>query len=1188
MKHSIPILKILLIYLVLTLGQVNAQTYINKEWVQNYGSPDAIEWSSTFKDFWGNINTIGNTQVSGQRANILITRFDNQGGIVWQSNWDGPRNGSEYGVDLVGDDNLGYIYAVGASNYTNDTSFDITLLKYDASGNLIWETSYDGAGKNDYPIKITMDDSGGLYVTGSSETSTTGFDFITLKFDTSGALIWDSRYDFNHHLDVAADILTDPTGSIITVTGGSEDSVGIWDYTTITYDMFGSEIDINREPAGNDIKKPRDIVRDNNGNYYITGVYNNGTDDDIKLIKLDSTLNTVWVSVYNNSVGGTNEESNALSIDENGYLYIGGWQQNPGAGERTFLILKFDQNGDFIWEQTLWPDENKPISEATDLNISGGYVNVIGFCSNSNNSDIVTARFATDDGELNFIKIWENSFNSIDFPTDIVQEGKDIYVTGRTTVNNGVRWVIVKYSLHESDTAMLRDSLGLAVLCKNQLIVRFDHNIVKKDVIDNTNFNFREFGLISDFLKDSASEAVLNKLQKFSYESNFLLLKIFKALRTTDTLTISRLNEPIHIPKFWATFVLELPEGNNINEVADSLNTLFPLIKYVHPNLVAIPESATNDSLYLDNQASLHPTTSFDSAHINIEPAWNITEAKPNIRVGIFDDGLFWKHKDFGYTGTASSSVIVGGWDFEKSAMLKSTDAVGSHGTPCAGIFGAIKNNKIGIAGISGRDSSDIKTGVSIYGIKIYPVLGPLYSNPLNYIADAIVETSIYDPNNNPALNYRYGLNVSNNSWRFSEMHPAYYTDTNLTLLNEAVHFANRLKVTYVAIRGNEGYPNKAYPGIIDDDWVLCVGGTGVTGGYKYAITGDPTEQWEPSYGPEVDVSAPATQKLIRTLGSSGGYQDWNGTSAAAPHVTGVVSLLMSYLNKSSDSYENLSPEDIEYILQMTATDVETIGPDNYTGHGRLNGGAALQAVKKGAYKLIHCSSDSLTNSKLISLYSSNQIVTLTERYKNYGDKWFKPGPYKVNTYKIDATVNYTIGSNDSIKAKWPRPSSSNLLPLFDVNKKLVPRERILLNTVNQNSASLTGYIYRVSDTLGNFLGWWPFDTIQIEPQFAYSLLLKNKLYGKISQVGKVVNNVKIFPNPCSQHQSINITIDEQESIEISLYDVSGRLVKAVCHEKVWPGEQSYNIDLGNLCPGIYIYTIKIGSKQLHTKVIKE
>jgi len=346
-----------------------------------------------------------------------------------------------------------------------------------------------------------MDNYGGLYVTGSSEAAVTGFDFITLKFDTSGVLIWDSRYDFNHRVDVAADILTDPRGSIITVTGGSEDSMGIWDYTTITYDMFGSETDVNREPSGNDIKKPRDIVRDNNGNYYITGVYNNGTDDDIKLIKLDSTLNTVWVSVYNNSGGGTNEESNALSIDENGYFYIGGWQQNPGAEERTFLILKFDQNGDFIWEQTLWPDENKPISEATDFNISGDYVNVIGFCSNSKNSDIVTSRYTTDDGELDFIKIWENSLHSIDYPSDIVQDGQDIYVSGRTTDNYGVHWVIVKYSLHELDTALLIDTTGKAICAKNQLIVRFDDKVVRPETTNNTNSKSIEFGTISDFFK---------------------------------------------------------------------------------------------------------------------------------------------------------------------------------------------------------------------------------------------------------------------------------------------------------------------------------------------------------------------------------------------------------------------------------------------------------------------------------------------------------------------------------------------------------------------------------------------------------------------------------------------------------------------------------------------------------------
>jgi len=70
---------LLFISLILLTTFLNAQTYINKEWVENYGSPDSIDWTSTHNDIWGNINIIGNTLVTGQRANLLLSSFDNSG-----------------------------------------------------------------------------------------------------------------------------------------------------------------------------------------------------------------------------------------------------------------------------------------------------------------------------------------------------------------------------------------------------------------------------------------------------------------------------------------------------------------------------------------------------------------------------------------------------------------------------------------------------------------------------------------------------------------------------------------------------------------------------------------------------------------------------------------------------------------------------------------------------------------------------------------------------------------------------------------------------------------------------------------------------------------------------------------------------------------------------------------------------
>lgn len=77
-----------------TVSLTSAQPYINRELVNSYGSPDTIEWQATTKDFM-NLITVGNTLVTNQHANILITKIDEIGMLVWQHDWDGTQSGSD-------------------------------------------------------------------------------------------------------------------------------------------------------------------------------------------------------------------------------------------------------------------------------------------------------------------------------------------------------------------------------------------------------------------------------------------------------------------------------------------------------------------------------------------------------------------------------------------------------------------------------------------------------------------------------------------------------------------------------------------------------------------------------------------------------------------------------------------------------------------------------------------------------------------------------------------------------------------------------------------------------------------------------------------------------------------------------------------------------------------------------------
>lgn len=97
------------------------------------------------------------------------------------------------------------------------------------------------------------------------------------------------------------------------------------------------------------------------------------------------------------------------------------------------------------------------------------------------------------------------------------------------------------------------------------------------------------------------------------------------------------------------------------------------------------------------------------------------------------------------------------------------------------------------------------------------------------------------------------------------------------------------------------------------------------------------------------DVVAPgvAITSTVPPSGGAGGlvaskslfYGSLSGTSMAAPHVAGVVAMML-------ESNPDLAPIDVKRILMATAQDLGAAGPDNETGYGFVNAIAAMQVVE--------------------------------------------------------------------------------------------------------------------------------------------------------------------------------------------------------------------------------------------------
>jgi len=84
------------------------------------------------------------------------------------------------------------------------------------------------------------------------------------------------------------------------------------------------------------------------------------------------------------------------------------------------------------------------------------------------------------------------------------------------------------------------------------------------------------------------------------------------------------------------------------------------------------------------------------------------------------------------------------------------------------------------------------------------------------------------------------------------------------------------------------------------------------------------------------DISAPGVD--VRSAWSNGGYGNSGGTSMAAPHVAGVVALILQ-------ACPDLTPEEVHTIIFDTAFDLGPAGEDNDYGNGMIDAWAAVQAA---------------------------------------------------------------------------------------------------------------------------------------------------------------------------------------------------------------------------------------------------
>jgi len=167
--------------------------------LQRYDADGNLIWSQ----FWGpigvNIGTQGSrvvvsgdgiyvagiTEVVDGNQDALIMRYDPAGNLIWSRTWGGSGYEGASGVVVSGND----IYVVGTTSSFGAGKYDVFLLKYDSSGNLMWDKTWGGS-EDDEAADMFISNNY-LYVAAGTKSFGAGDrDAVILKTDLSGNPIW--------------------------------------------------------------------------------------------------------------------------------------------------------------------------------------------------------------------------------------------------------------------------------------------------------------------------------------------------------------------------------------------------------------------------------------------------------------------------------------------------------------------------------------------------------------------------------------------------------------------------------------------------------------------------------------------------------------------------------------------------------------------------------------------------------------------------------------------------------------------------------------------------------------------------------------------------------------------------------------------------------------------------------------
>ena len=350
---------------------------------------------------------------------------------------------------------------------------------------------------------------------------------------------------------------------------------------------------------------------------------------------------------------------------------------------------------------------------------------------------------------------------------------------------------------------------------------------------------------------------------------------------------------------------------------------------------------------------------------ISVCDAWNYSTGR-NVKIAIVDTGIDQEHDDLRDNIISELSYNT------ENGLSPCTLWWNYHGTHCAGIAAAIKDN--------GRDIAGIAPEAKI--IPIYNKLEGRVTNLQQQMANGIMWA------------YQHGADIISNSWGF----PTRCSFIDDAILNAFRYGRNGKGCVIVFATGNDSINSISYPANCNDT-ILAVGSIKRTG----------VRAEDSQYGMGLDLVAPG-DSIVSTIPEhhTGAM---SGTSMACPHVAGVAALVL-------ERNPGLTVTEVNSIICRNAKKISGVNFNETKPDGSWNeeyGYGLVDAYSSviNTPKIVYIQNDTITGTQTISadkIYVGKDVTDMKEQ----GDVILGPGNFtlKSKLVIIKNSTTVPLGTN--------------------------------------------------------------------------------------------------------------------------------------------------------------------------------